>query len=206
MWDWLRARWRSNRPRASQPDNLTSENREGDRNSLIRRPLLFSPRPVINCFPPKCIGRYPCSQILYGERLEDFSSDCWLENHLHRFGSPESNEIHTETLNSPFEDSSDDSATGVDTMSSGYSLSLVEIEIQNSLNTVQSQHRLNLEELFIPLIAQNHGESSTDIQEVDMPPPYSPFEEPPPTYEEAVGEQERRSVGSLSSSSSAFMW
>jgi hypothetical protein len=37
-------------------------------------------------YVPKCITSVSQSDILCGDRVENFSSDCWLQNHLDQFG------------------------------------------------------------------------------------------------------------------------
>ncbi|XP_060555461.1 uncharacterized protein LOC132716241 [Ruditapes philippinarum] len=217
MWDFFKLRRRARRLTQANENSLTVEDEEescpysnnvtGSRS--ITQPFFIPTQPISES-PPKCLSRLPCSQILYGERVEDFSTDCWLENHLHRFGLPSNNPLSITTnvsRNSPLYEENDDSVTGSSESASSL-IDFFDLDIQNDFDFTESRPRLALEQLFIPL-----GESDVDEPfdgcEIIEPPPYSEFD-PPPTYEEAVQHSERRSTGNRSSSSNgsslAFMW
>lgn len=164
---------------------------------------------IRSCPPPKCLSRLPCSQILLGERVEDFSSDCWLENHLHRFGGQPVNSVTIPDL-----DTSDDSVTGSSEednscfTDSGHSDSSPN---DFELVIVHEQQRLPIEDLFLsPEERDDVIDSPSGYRQVIEPPPYCDFSnDPPPTYAEAIG-QERDSGGSISSGhlsiDSTFLW
>lgn len=221
MWDWLNLRRRTRRraQTTSNEDSLrdgVTVNNASDGSTLPTttsggpRPItqpFFVPAPISES-PPKCISRLPCSQILYGERVEDFSSECWLENHLHRFGLPANAPLsisNSVSRFSPLYEDNDDSATG----SSETDDSLIDyfdLEFENDFPITMSRPRLALEQLFIPL-EESDADTAFDCYDLIEPPPYSEFD-PPPSYEEAVQHADRRSSGTRSSSGSslAFMW
>ncbi|KAL4234351.1 hypothetical protein ACF0H5_005999 [Mactra antiquata] len=226
MWKWLNRR-RSRRRSENQDTTYTEENVDPQSPQL---PHIFTrpSMPVLE-MPPKCLRRFAFSDILYGERIEDYSSECWLENHLHRFGLP-SNQGQIifrtnlnprlswqNTLSNLEESDMESSGTGTSENNS----SLVDISDLEQFND-QSDHlgmnepvtprpRLALEELFNPWpeINTETERNSFDFGDIilEAPPPYTESDLPP-TYEEAVGQFERRSNGSRSSqgSSLAFMW
>ena len=164
---------------------------------------------IRSCPPPKCLSRLPCSQILLGERLEDFSPDCWLENHLHRFGGQPANsgtlldlEIGDDSLTGSSE--TDDTEYTDDERSAG---TLSDLD-----SVLFHEHpRLHIEELFMsPEERDAVIDSPSGYRQVIEPPPYCDFtNEPPPTYAEAVG-HESDGGGSVSSgrssNDSTFLW
>ena len=177
---------------------------------------------IRSCHPPKCLSRLPCSQILLGERLEDFSPDCWLENHLHRFGGqPENNhairDLELDISNLDF-DFDDDSPTGssendetdiTDDEHSAGTLSSCNLDSV----LFRAHPRLHIEELFGPPDAMDSDmviDSPAGYRQVIEPPPYCDFtNEAPPTYAEAVGHESdgNRTVSSgRSSHDSTFLW
>lgn len=214
MWDWFRHRRRSHRlveTSAHQQNSGHYDRMEAD--SLWLFSSYFNTRghafPMIrSCPPPKCLSRLPCSQILLGERLEDFSPDCWLENHLHRFGETPTNSFAISGL-----DNDDDSITG-----SSENDHSAEPESDHSGGTFsdldsvifRERPRLHIEELFMsPEERDAVIDSPSGYRQVVEPPPYSDFpNDPPPTYAEAVGhETDRGSIGGRSSSNdSTFLW
>ncbi|KAK7493776.1 hypothetical protein BaRGS_00014917 [Batillaria attramentaria] len=141
---------------------------------------------------PKCLLDVDCTNLLMGgsNQYEDFSSTCWLENHLHRFGSPSLPQVNSEgpstsnnregssflepTASSSAGDTSDDvqSVDSADSVGSGSG----NVEFHNNLNgdngSVINLHRY-------PYI-----DPDLSVVEPVQPPPYA--DEPPPTYEEAV--------------------
>lgn len=225
MWNWFNLRRRSRR-RTQHTSNVehSSGNEDQPVTSSIEATTLqraltglrsitqpfFIPTQPISESPPKCISRLPCSQILYGERVEDFSPECWLENHLHRFGVPTNAPLCvTQSASLPchlYEDT-DDSITGSSDTTSSLT-DYFDLDIQNELQHIPSRPLLALEQIFIPLGESDaETENSFEYCAVIEPPPYSEFD-PPPTYEEAVGHSDRRSTGTRSSqaSSLAIMW
>lgn len=143
---------------------------------------------------PKVLLDVDCSNLLMGgsEEYENFSSTCWLEDHLHRFGRPSqpapestlnvpsSYEFHGSTelevstssvdLANSYEDYSADSAEEPDddtpsTSSNGWN----HTPAGSSNGNVINLHRY-------PYV-----EPETQMPE---PPPYQ--DEPPPSYEEAI--------------------
>lgn len=215
MWDWLNLRRRSRR-RAQEASQNTTRN-----DNIVNTPFGGSPLPTstsrsvtqpffvptpISESPPKCISRLPCSQILYGERVEDFSSECWLENHLHRFGFPSNASVpipNTVSQSSALYEENDDSITGSSETDDGL-IDYSDLEIDSDfMFTPSSRPQLALEQLFMPI---ELTDIDTDLDIIE-PPPYSEFD-PPPSYEEAVQHSDRRSTGTRSSngSSLAFMW
>lgn len=207
MWDFFNMRRRA-RQRSRQHTQFTETDSPSPGierlNFLIRSAShrFFIPNQPVSESPPKCLSRIPCSNILYGDRVEDFSTNCWLENQLHRFGFPASCD---RILTSPLDIETDDSVTsssGSSTDTIGYSS--YELDSDNEL-IEPMRPRLALEELFLP-----PGVDGDHIPCEPPPPPYTQFpDEPPPSYEEAVGCEDRRSNGTRSSSSSinlAIMW
>ena len=160
---------------------------------------------IRSCPQPKCLGRLACSQILYGERIEDFSPDCWLENHLHRFGGQPGTGfgIHDD-------DTDDDSITGssdVEDSDSEHSAGTFS-DLDNTL--FLDRPRLHIEELFMsPEEVDADIDSPGGYRQVIELPPYCEMpNEPPPSYAEAVGlRYEEGSVSARSSSNgSTFLW
>ena len=169
-------------------------------------PMRIGINPFQNCVNnhvPKCLGRVSMSNILQGDRVENFSSECWLQDHLHQFGcnvgEPLTNleeEIeeevrsHTESFPSEEEDN-DDSPTG-SVSANSFNISF------NSLESEGDAPPLIMEEIITGVSAYTMALE---------PPPYDIPSEPPPSYEEAVGANERRnSRGSRRSSDMAFLW
>ncbi|XP_052815262.1 uncharacterized protein LOC128242217 [Mya arenaria] len=230
MWDWLtsnlrrRCRRRNDRNQTrnqadEEPMSSGSELRNFLHRTREQNIPFFRPSNLSSGSPPKCLSRLTCSDILYGNRIEDFSTDCWLENRLHHFGLPERDHqlMSQSAALAPLFESDDDSIT-----TSNDSNSIV--VDYNGPSTVsghgssQNPARIALEELFIPL---GESESDTDVDgpfnysDIIDPPPYSEYSDDPPTYEEALAGNEgmantarsRRSNTSRSTSSTlAFMW
>ncbi|KAK7114931.1 uncharacterized protein [Littorina saxatilis] len=139
---------------------------------------------------PKVLLEVDCSNLLLGGSVEyeNFSSTCWLENHLHRFGEPAnislgqnnpgSYEFHGRTdleassssadLNESYEDFSVNSADSQSGDAPGTSGS-------------ETGHSLNANSLVINLHRYPYIDNNVGMIE---PPPYE--NEPPPTYEEAI--------------------
>lgn len=215
MWDLFNLRRRSRRRAErnnsastntattfSEPEQPTSNT--AGLSGFFRRagetshPFFIPTRPL--WAEPKCLGRLPCSQILYGARVEDFSSECWLEDHLHRFGSPENRQNSDPFLG--VLDHSDDSVTASNDSTTSELFDFLNDELDTEYVTENEDNSIQ------------PNESSTDIDtafnivniNITDPPPYIEFDMPP-SYEEAVGNTDRRSTSSRSTSSSlAFMW
>lgn len=227
MWDWLkqlrRSRRRENRTTtfsdSDQADEASSTtfpdpSRQNPFLSGFYRqaretshPFFISSGPL--SVEPKCLSRIPCSQILQGARIENFSNRCWLENNLHMFGSPNANVSsilnHVENHSSSSSES-DSVSECFDFLDDEYDLETLSGGEDLSSDSNHSDFSQTEEHIL------THAESHTDISlrfnldEIINPPPYTEFE-PPPTYEEAVGCVDRRSTSSRSTSSSlAFMW
>ncbi|KAH3773193.1 uncharacterized protein LOC127846498 [Dreissena polymorpha] len=223
MWDWIRRRGRR-RPRTSTTAQFSSNSTEGlsvptssgiSMSGFLRRTretnqLFFRPSHLISELresQPKCLSHMACSDILYGQRIEDFSSNCWLENHLHQFGyPPREHQSESGTFSTLFE-IEDDSSTSE---SSEPNSIFFDNDETNDFGHHSSVRRLPLEQLFVSL-----GESDRESDDsncsitlpIEDPPPYCPYNDPPPTYEEAVGHYDRQSNTSRSSTSSlAFIW
>lgn len=69
---------------------------------------------------PKCLARVSQSEILMGQRVENFSSECWLQNHLHQFAHTSANDIQNSNIETAeaaeeMDDVEDDSPVGSDT-------------------------------------------------------------------------------------------
>lgn len=227
MWDWITANLRRRGRRRTRTatsttaefssNNTTEEllvpTTSAGISGFLRRTretnqLFFRPSHLMSESQPKCLSHMACSDILYGQRIEDFSSNCWLENHLHQFGYPphEHHEPESGTLSSVF-GAEDDSST---TESTEPNSIIFDDDERNYFEHHSSVPRLPLEQLFVPL-GENDRESddgdSLFTLPTEDPPPYCPYNEPPPTYEEAVGHYDRLSNTSRSSSSSlAFIW
>ena len=145
-------------PKSSVPDLQSSDNF-----SFI--PTFLHQRHSFVClnvgYRPKSLPDYDYSAILYGEvGPENYSPDCWLEEHLHRF--------------SGFSVDQSNTANGLDESSS----SCGEVEVVSDF----SDHS------FIDSDASNlqcfYQYQPDGLMDVESPPPY--WDEPPPTYEEAT--------------------
>lgn len=149
---------------------------------------------------PKCLARVSHSEILMGQRVENFSAECWLQNHLHQFAHTSANEIQnsnietSEAAEEVDDIDDDDSPVGSDT--ERYSnTSLNNFEFESIDGDVPSE-RMNDE---LPPDIFNY------TMAVELPPYY---DEPPPSYEEALAEDERRErrLYSTIRSRDAFLW
>lgn len=141
-------------------------------------------------YVPKCIPAVSPSDILCGDRVENFSSDCWLQNHLDRFGHDIQQNNNQSIIEDIEADNSDDSPIGSQTTTESNSLS--SFELDNSLED-ETVNRL--------YIAYRHLTDIAPYTEVVEPPPYG-LPDLPPSYEEAIaGDQRRDSVSTASSSS-----
>ena len=215
MWDWLKHRRRSRRENRTVAANNTPVPGTSIDSTLGTRtnPLTGLYRltgdgsypffVLSTSVEPKCLRTLPCSQILYGARVENFSSGCWLENNLHMFGSPSqtSDNVHnSDNRNSGVASQVDDCFDFLDDEFDTETLASDENDEENSNVSDTDDHFLPFEDTGTEL------DMSFDLHNLVNPPPYSEFE-PPPTYEEAVGSVDRRSNSSRSTSSSlAFMW
>ncbi|KAK3085509.1 hypothetical protein FSP39_004338 [Pinctada imbricata] len=159
----------------------------------------------VNNHVPKCLGQVTMSNILEGDRVENFSSECWLQDHLHQFGYmsgalPDLQEHVREELHDsiPSDDNDDDSPAGSDTTTL----------LDESLNDLLDNHS-DEDDDGLPFSLTLMGNISSDIsgyREVFEPPPYDQPSEPPPSYEEATAAHERRSSRGSRSSDIAFLW
>lgn len=137
---------------------------------------------------PKCLLEVDCTNLLMGgsHQYEDFSSTCWLENHLHLFGTPPqtSDDDDHSLQESSTSTSSGDSADGF-SVDSAESVAFSDVEglIQNSSSIINLQRYSNGDQDFF----------------VVEPPPYA--NDPPPSYEEAVS-----GPNFLEDDNSDFMW
>lgn len=146
---------------------------------------------------PKCLGiGVSYSQILQGDRPDNYSSDCWLQGCLDRFGLVQNTGHEEDEMLHDMDEEDDDSpvSSQVGSQSEIHSL---EIEIYDN----DSFDR------FPEIIPDGMIDISGYTQIVE-PPPYDDPDRPPPSYEEAMGIAERRSNrSSLSGSSDIdFLW
>lgn len=143
---------------------------------------------VTGHYVPKCITSVSQSDILFGDRVENFSSDCWLQNHLDQFGHDIYQQINSSTYeNNEIED--DDSPIGSSVGSEVNSISSSEEDV---INRLYFGHR--------------HLFDVGQYQEVVEPPPYG-FPDLPPSYEEVIASDQRvmsRSQESLNSEDDNF--
>lgn len=131
-------------------------------------------------YVPKCITSVSQTDILYGDRVENFSSDCWLQNHLDQFGHDIDRQINPQIL----EDSeleNDDSPIGSSAGSEVNSLSSSE---DDAVNRLYFEHR--------------HLFDVGHYQEFVEPPPYG-LPDLPPSYEEVIASDQRVFLGSRES-------
>ncbi|KAK6185290.1 hypothetical protein SNE40_007556 [Patella caerulea] len=119
-------------------------------------------------FRPKCLPNVNYISFLR-DGVENFSPDCWLENHLHQFAQPESF-LNTELNNHGYD---------TQTFSSTSSSSTDSLTISSSGS--------QMEEIINDLNIQLHSY-------VESPPLYD--EDPPPSYEEAIRDGASRSFNS----------
>lgn len=149
---------------------------------------------------PKCLGiGMSYSEILQGGRPDNYSSDCWLQNCLDRFGLVQ-NMGHEEgeiLHNMDEDDDVDDDSPVSSEVGSRY-------ENQSLIVHVGDTDSFDN---FSEIISDDMIDISGYTQIV-VPPPYDDPETPPPSYEEAMGIAERRSNRSSLSGSSeiAFLW
>lgn len=119
--------------------------------------MLWSKRFGVKTFQPKSLPEINYEEIINGQ-VEDFSPDCWLDGHIHRFANaadiiPNQNQFPSQ------EDVSSDSVS-----SDGFDSNTSSPQIGDSPRNI-------LLDLFSPMYESG-------------PPPYS--DEPPPSYEEAT--------------------
>lgn len=221
MWDWLNLRRRFRRQAQSSHHNLSpqashehDEHLEASVNRFfssssgqpLRKLFFLQAHPILES-PPKCLSRLPCSQMLYGERVEDFFSNCWLEDHLHRFGCPVNRSTESHDFHYPLLEENDGSET-ISSDDGNIYTGLVNIEDQSRHPTSYRQ-RLALEELFL-----SPGNTDSDLHapmydfsdEIYLPPYTEIYNDPPPCYEDVVLSDGRSTTGSRSSSILAIMW
>lgn len=148
---------------------------------------------------PKCLARVSQSEILMGQRVENFSSECWLQNHLHQFAHTSANDIQNSNIETAeaaeeMADVEDDSPVGSDTERHS-NTSLDNFEFESNDGNIPSEGMDN----ELPPDIFNY------TMAVELPPYY---DEPPPSYEEALAEDERRERQLYSSTRSrdAFLW
>nr|XP_011424263.2 uncharacterized protein LOC105326097 [Crassostrea gigas] len=148
---------------------------------------------------PKCLARVSQSEILMGQRVENFSSECWLQNHLHQFAHTSANDIQNSNIETAeaaeeMDDVEDDSPVGSDTERHS-NTSLDNFEFESNDGDIPSEGMDN----ELPPDIFNY------TMAVELPPYY---DEPPPSYEEALAEDERRERRLYSSTRSrdAFLW
>lgn len=140
-------------------------------------------------YVPKCLSATSASDVLNGaEGVEDFSSNCWLQDHLHQFSDRLSLLGVPGVTENPDTDNDDSihSQTGSD----------VTTETDES-----DDYFLEDPDFYDyqPILRFPSG-SISQYMMVQEPPPYG-FDEPPPSYEEAItGHVDRISLGSSESS------
>ncbi|XP_061189955.1 uncharacterized protein LOC133197767 [Saccostrea echinata] len=149
---------------------------------------------------PKCLALVSHSEILRGQSVENFSHECWLQNHLHQFAhssvnNPSNNNVDLTEEVEDTDDVDDDSPVGSDTerhsVSSVNSFEFDDDE-EDDLQEERSENQLP-PDIFNYTMA------------IELP-PYN--NEPPPSYEEAVAEDARRErqLNSSTRSRDAFLW
>lgn len=185
---WLRLQRKNSRTYRMATRTVSAPERgnppPSSRYVLGRRPFSFASLSMAVGFSlrPKCLLDVDCTNLLMGgsNQYEDFSSTCWLEDHLHRFGRPASHPHTTSTshLNtSAYPTTSSSSGETSDDMNSVDSGSEGgDVEFYNRVN-IDSGNIINLHRY--PYVHPDHG-----VMEPLRPPPYA--DEPPPTYEEAI--------------------
>ncbi|XP_060075478.1 uncharacterized protein LOC132555146 [Ylistrum balloti] len=141
--------------------------------------LNFNPFQKCQFYIPKCLSATSPSDILNGadvDEVEDFSAGCWLQDHLHQFGNGIT-QLVTTTSSSQLSYSTD---------SWTCSESDIDITTEASENEYISMAE-DLDENYVeyrPLF-QFQSASISRYTMVQEPPPYG-FDEPPPSYEEAI--------------------
>ncbi|XP_022339726.2 uncharacterized protein LOC111134710 [Crassostrea virginica] len=147
---------------------------------------------------PKCLALVSHSDILMGRRVENFSAECWLQNHLHQFAHTSANEVHINNIETAeeaeeSEDVDDDSPVGSDMDRRSYSsLDSCELESDDREEENGRPGDGGPPDIFNYTVA------------IELPPYH---DEPPPSYEEAVAEDERRErLHSSTRSRDAFLW
>lgn len=143
---------------------------------------------------PKALLNVDCSNLLMGgcEQYENFSSTCWLEDHLHRFGGPlpsehesdsrtRSCDVHTDS-DIDTDHSSGDHAENYD----AYSFEAADGDGPSTSQgySHRSFQRSGFENSVINLHRYPYLEYDSPSNFLVEPPPYP--NEPPPSYEEAI--------------------
>lgn len=164
---------------------------------------------------PKCLRGLNSESFLQGEpSYENFSRNCWLENHLHRFGGIDSdtdnrrqNNVHI--IDEHFDSNSN--ATG--TISSTGSSS---INCQDNLNLDTSSSSRISNGSTVSDITQLYNNMNIDDSSfcqhagipIENPPPYSEtHEDPPPPYTELFDSQPSQSRSYSSQNDNfTFLW
>lgn len=151
---------------------------------------------------PKVLLDVDCSNLLIGgsNQYENFSSTCWLENHLHRFGAPSNWPPEQSTSNTEQEASS--SSVDLDESFPDFFVNSAEDsedDMQYTMNTSDSSPP--------PSSSQNNTINlhrypyiDNDVQIIE-PPPYA--DEPPPSYEEAIAGS---SFSDFPNENTDFLW
>ena len=139
---------------------------------------------------PKVLLDVDCSNLLMGgsEQYENFSSTCWLEDHLHRFGdpvqlTPERNVVSSYEFHGVTElEASSSSAEIEDSVEENSGDSAEELE-EDMPSTSSGVHGggVSGNGNVINLHRFPYIDPETSIV---APPPYQ--DEPPPSYEEAI--------------------
>lgn len=154
---------------------------ENHNSSMLR--LNFNPLQVSQTYVPKCLSATSPSDILTGgdiEEVEDFSSGCWLQDHLHQFGNGIT-QLVTGTDGQHFDEDVDDNQT--------WSGSETSTELDNHEQYVMPEILGSYNNEWNHISSQNYQPSTISRYiVVEEAPPYG-FDDPPPSYDEAIQSQ-----------------
>lgn len=156
-------------------------------------------------FIPKCLTGFNAQPILMGQiSYDDFSHNCWLENHLHRFGGLSTEAVRCES-NSNLIDSEYDAPSESESISS---CSNNEMSAPPAANAQNNRNHNNMSTYSSSTGSNTSTNSSIsdvthlylsgfafdpDSMFLEAPPPYSEHhDDPPPPYSEVPDPASRR--------------